>query len=124
MRGRNSVRDRRPGGRGLSYKDQIRGLYVMSATIDSPAIGEFKLSGGEIHYLYWHIQGSIMVPEIRHALRRARGFCERRAWAALHVETAFRSNFMHGPAILYEDILGLAIPPLTLAAMITRILEI
>jgi hypothetical protein len=86
----------------------------MSAIIDSPAIGEFKLPGGEIHYLYWCIQGSIMIPETRHALRRAWGFCERHAWAALLVETAFRSNFMYGPAILYEDILGLAIPALDL----------
>jgi len=86
----------------------------MSAIIDSPAIGEFKLSGGEIHYLYWYIQGGIMVPETRHALRRAWGFCERHAWAALLVEAGFRSSYMHGPAILYEDILGLAIPALNL----------
>jgi hypothetical protein len=95
----------------LSYKDEIRGLlHAMSPIIDSPTIGEFKLSGGEIHYLYWHIQGSIMVPAIRQALRKAWGFCERHAWAALLVDTAFRSDYMHGPAILYEDILGLAIP--------------
>lgn len=31
----------------------------------------FQLSGGEIHYLYWVIQVSIMVPDIRHQLRRA-----------------------------------------------------
>jgi len=86
----------------------------MSAIIDSPAIGEFKLSGGEIHYLYWYIQGSIMVPEIRRDLRKAWGFCERHAWGAVLVETAFRHSYMHGPAILYEDILGLAIPALDL----------
>jgi len=86
----------------------------MSAIIDPTASGEFKLSNGEIHYLYWYIQGSIMVPDIRRALRKAWGFCERHAWAALLVETAFRSGFMHGPAILYEDILGLAIPALNL----------
>lgn len=93
---------------------QIRGLHAMSTIIDSPAMGEFKLSNGEIHYLYWYIQGSIMVPEIRRDLRKAWGFCERHAWAALLVEAAFRSSFMHGPAILYEDILGLVLPALNL----------
>ena len=55
----------------------------MSAIIDSPAMGEFKLSVGEIHYLYWYIQGSIMFPEIRRDLRKAWGFCERHAWGPL-----------------------------------------
>ena len=81
----------------------------MAKIIDSPVRKQFKLSSGEIHYLYWHIQGSIMVPEIRHALRRAWGFCERHAWASILVETGFRHDFMFGPAILYEDILSLAI---------------
>ena len=98
----------------MSYKDQIRGLYAMSAIIDSPAIGEFKLSGGEIHYLYWYIQGSIMNSGIRHSLRKAWGFCERHGWGAVLVEAAFRHSYMHGPAILYEDILGLATQALDL----------
>ena len=71
---------------------------------------EFQLLPREIHYLYWYIQGSIMNPETRKALRKAWGFCERHAWAAMLVELAFRPSFLHGPAMLYEDILARAVP--------------
>ena len=68
----------------------------------------FSLSDGEIHYLWCFIQGSIMNPEIRHRLRWGWGFCQRHAWGNLVVESAFRQDYFHGPAILYEDIMGLA----------------
>ena len=67
--------------------------------------GEFQLSDGEIHCLWWFIQGSIMDPDIRHRLRRAWGFCERHAWGFILTEAAFRGGYMHGPALLYDDIL-------------------
>jgi hypothetical protein len=51
------------------------------------------------------MQGSIMVPETRWALRRAWGFCERHAWGILAVEMCFRSAIGVGPAILYEDLM-------------------
>jgi hypothetical protein len=51
-----------------------------------------------------------MIPEVRQSLRKAWGFCERHAWAAMLVESAFRHDFFHGPSILYEDILSLALP--------------
>lgn len=35
--------------------------------------------------------------------------CERHAWGWMIVEAAFRSGYMHGPAVLYEDVLGLAL---------------
>jgi hypothetical protein len=76
---------------------------------------EFRLSPGEIHYLYWHIQGSIMEPETRQALRKAWGFCERHAWAAMLVESAFRPGFLHGPSILYENIMSRALPAFDLS---------
>jgi len=72
-------------------------------------VTEFRLSPGEIHYLYWHIQGAIMEPETRQSLRNAWGFCERHAWAAMLVESAFRPGFLHGPSILYEDIMSRAL---------------
>jgi hypothetical protein len=75
-----------------------------------PEESELRLSEGEIHYLWWFIQGSIMVPEIRHRLRRAWGFCERHAWGELLVEAAFYQGYMHGPALLYEDLLKPALP--------------
>ena len=70
---------------------------------------ELQLSDGEIHYLYWFIQGSIMVPDIRHELRRAWGFCERHAWSYILVEAAFYRGYMHGAALLYEDLLTPAV---------------
>jgi len=65
-------------------------------------------SGGEIHYLWHYIQGSIMSPDVRLNLRGAWGFCERHAWIALLVEASFRHGFMMGPAILYEDLMDSA----------------
>jgi hypothetical protein len=65
----------------------------------------WPLADGEIHYLWWYIQGSIMEPWLRQRLRRAWGFCGRHAWGALAVEAAFRHHYLHGPAVLYEDLM-------------------
>jgi len=73
---------------------------------------ELLLSPGEIHFLWWFIQGSIMNPSTRERLRRAWGMCERHAWGWMIVEAAFRNGFMHGPAVLYEDVMGLALEAL------------
>jgi len=67
-------------------------------------------SGGEIHYLWYYIQGSIMNGDVRRSLYNSWGFCERHAWIAIQVEASFRHCFMMGPAILYEDLLQLAAP--------------
>jgi hypothetical protein len=69
----------------------------------------FLLSPGEIHFLWWFIQGSIMNPSTRDRLRKAWGLCERHAWGWMVVEAAFRGGYMHGPAVLYEDLMGLAV---------------
>lgn len=68
----------------------------------------FRLSPGEVHFLWWFIQGSIMTPSTRERLRKAWGMCERHAWGWMIVEAAFRSGYMHGPAVLYEDVMGQA----------------
>ena len=65
----------------------------------------WPLSSGEVHYLYWFIQGSIMNVDTRWALRRGWGLCERHAWGALAVEMSFRPDYLLDPAILYEDLL-------------------
>lgn len=75
---------------------------------------EFGLSDGEIHYLYWFIQGSIMSPDVRQRLRRAWGFCERHAWGYVLVEAAFCRGYMHGASLLYEDLLT---PALSISRM-------
>jgi hypothetical protein len=66
----------------------------------------WPLSPGEAHYFYWFIQGGIMSIGTRRALRRGWGLCERHAWGALSVEMSFRSRYLLGPAILYEDLLN------------------
>lgn len=60
---------------------------------------------GEIHFFWHFMQGSIMYPDTRWRLRHHRGFCERHSFAWLAVESAFRPHFLHGPAILYTDLM-------------------
>jgi hypothetical protein len=74
-----------------------------AVSVDAP------LSAGEVHFLWWFIQGSIMVPETRWRLRRAWGMCERHAWGALSAETAYRHTYLHGPCLLYRDIMERAL---------------
>jgi hypothetical protein len=62
-------------------------------------------SNGEIHYLWYYIQGSIMNGDVRRSLHNSWGLCERHAWIAIQVEASLRHGFMMGPAILYEDLL-------------------
>ncbi|MBI5571246.1 MAG: hypothetical protein HY914_14985 [Desulfomonile tiedjei] len=77
--------------------------------VEASASDPFELSPGEIHFLWWFIQGSIMNPSTRERLRKGWGLCERHAWGWMIVEAAFRSGYMHGPAVLYEDVMGLAL---------------
>jgi hypothetical protein len=70
---------------------------------------EFRLSDGEVHFLWWFIQGSIMSPFTRQRLRRAWGMCERHAWGFISVDAAYRHGWLHGPAVLYEDLMGRAL---------------
>jgi len=66
------------------------------------------LSEGEIHYLWHFMQGSIMAPDVRRRLRLAWGMCQRHAWGWLTMECSARESWLHGPAILYEDLMGRA----------------
>lgn len=50
-----------------------------------------------------------MNPSTRDRLRKAWGMCERHAWGWMAVESSFRHGYMHGPAVLYEDIMGRAL---------------
>jgi hypothetical protein len=68
----------------------------------------FPLSNGEVHFLWWFIDGAIMSPPTRQALRDGWGMCDRHAWAFLSVEAAYRQGYMHGPAVLYEDLMSRA----------------
>lgn len=79
-----------------------------ATVLPSKVFTSFELSPGEIHFLWWFIQGSIMTPSTRERLRKAWGMCERHAWGWMIVEAAFRSGYMHGPAVFYQDAIGLA----------------
>jgi len=70
-----------------------------SRTVNPP------LSPGEVHYLWWFIQGSIMQPETRRHLCLAWGMCQRHGFGALAAEAAFRHSYLHGQAVLYEDLM-------------------
>lgn len=45
----------------------------------------------------------------RWKLRRAWGLCGRHAWGALTTEAAFRHGYLHGPAVLYQDLMERAL---------------
>ncbi len=73
-----------------------------------PSRARFALSDGEIHYLWWFIQGSIMSPSVRERLWDGWGMCERHAWGFISVEASFRQGYMHGHTVLYEDLMSRA----------------
>jgi hypothetical protein len=63
------------------------------------------LSRGEVNFLWWFIQGSIMDADVRWRLRDGWGLCERHTAAWLSVEVAFHHGYLHGPAVLYADLM-------------------
>ena len=63
------------------------------------------LSGGEAHYLWYFMQGSIMDPGVRQNLRDSWGLCQRHITCWLLIESAFRHDYLHGPSILMEDLI-------------------
>jgi hypothetical protein len=73
--------------------------------IDAEGSRHLAITDGEIHFLWWFIQGSIMTPETRNALLRGYGFCERHAWVHLSVEMSFRKRHFLGPVILYHALI-------------------
>lgn len=67
------------------------------------------LSTGEVHFFWWFIQGSIMDVGVRQQLVRGWGLCDRHTAGWLTVEAAFRNGFLHGPAVLYADLMQRAL---------------
>ena len=78
-------------------------VALVSATQYAP------LSSGEANFLWWFSQGSIMDVQVRRTLRGAWGMCDRHTAAWLTVEAAFRQGFMHGPAVMYTDLMERAL---------------
>lgn len=67
------------------------------------------LSTGEVNFLWWFIQGSLMNAPVREDLRRGWGPCERHTLAVLIIENALRPHYLHGPVILYHDLMKRAV---------------
>lgn len=70
--------------------------------LDLPGV---QLSAGEVYFLWHFIQGSIMIPDTRRRLRRAWGLCARHSAGFIAAEAIFRHGYLHGPAVLYEDLM-------------------
>lgn len=69
----------------------------------------FVPSNGEVDFLWWFIQGSIMDPGVRARLSAHWGLCARHSLAFFVVEAAFRPHLIHGCAILYGELMRRAI---------------
>lgn len=65
----------------------------------------FALSNGEIEFLWWFIQGSIMDPNVRARLLAHWGLCPRHSLGFFAVEAAFRPHLIHGCSVLYSDLM-------------------
>lgn len=65
----------------------------------------FVLSDGEVDFLWWFIQGSIMDPVVRARLYSHWGLCERHNLAFFVVESSFRPHLIHGSTILYHALM-------------------
>jgi len=86
-----------------------------------PRREDLRPSPGEVHFLWFFIQGSIMVPDTRAQLRRAWGMCRRHSFTLLAVEAAFRHGYLHGPALLYEDLMERALAAFNLRGPLQEI---
>lgn len=86
----------------------------------SPRPATSPLSNGEVNFLWWFIQGSIADAEVRHGLWRGWGMCERHALGWLCVEAAFRHGYLHGPAIVYAELMARACDALARSGPLNR----
>lgn len=64
-----------------------------------------SLSDGEVDFLWWFIQGSIMDADVRARLYAHWGMCARHALGFFCVEAAFRPHLIHGSTILYNELM-------------------
>jgi hypothetical protein len=67
------------------------------------------LSDGEVDFLWWFIQGSLMDAGVRARLYAHWGLCPRHALAFFIVESSFRPHLIHGCTILYAELMKRAL---------------
>lgn len=89
--------------------------------LDLDPLDDLAPSAGEVHFLWSFMDGSIMIPETRERLRRAWGMCVRHSFGWLALEAAFRPHFLHGPALLYEDLLERAVRAFAIGGPFVRL---
>jgi hypothetical protein len=63
------------------------------------------LSDGEVDFLWWFIQGSLMDADVRARLHLHWGLCARHSLAFFVVESSFRPHLIHGCTILYSELM-------------------
>jgi hypothetical protein len=66
---------------------------------------EPPLSDGEVDFLWWFIQGSLMDADVRARLYLHWGLCARHSLAFFVVESSFRPHLIHGCTILYKELM-------------------
>ncbi|WP_322061655.1 hypothetical protein [Paraburkholderia sp. J63] len=77
---------------------------VPTGLVSQPS-SALALSDGEVDFLWWFIQGSIMDADVRARLYAHWGMCARHALAFFCVEAAFRPHLIHGSTILYNELM-------------------
>lgn len=74
---------------------------------------EAPLSDGEVDFLWWFIQGSLMDADVRARLHLHWGLCARHSLAFFVVESSFRPHLIHGCTILYSELMRRAVKHLS-----------
>lgn len=70
---------------------------------------EMPLSDGEVDFLWWFIQGSLMDADVRARLHLHWGLCARHSLAFFVVESSLRPHLIHGCTILYNELMRRAV---------------
>ncbi|MHB9842062.1 hypothetical protein Q8F57_045640 [Paraburkholderia terrae] len=76
---------------------------------ETPSAAEPPLSDGEVDFLWWFIQGSLMDADVRARLHAHWGLCRRHSLAFFAVESSFRPHLIHGCTILYSELMQRAL---------------
>ncbi len=80
-------------------------LVPASSHLASHSSLPLALSDGEVDFLWWFIQGSIMDADVRVRLYAHWGMCARHGLSFFCVEAAFRPHLIHGSTILYNELM-------------------
>jgi hypothetical protein len=109
----------------MAVTTRATGPSAVSAVLPPRAsrarLSRHPLGDAEIHFLWWFVQGSIMNPETRDQLRRAWGMCARHSCGYVAVDAALRHGWLHGPALLYEDLMERAVSAVSVSGPLRQL---